>query len=234
MRTRQDEGKMNANRNIPRFLGAAQLLVALASALSGSTLLAGRIWSGTGSENLANITENLTLMRINILGEQVTSIAIIVLAALLYMAFHNQYKAVALVALGLYWAEAITLAVSRMPAFSLLRLSQDFVGAGTPDSPYFQTLGSIFYQSAQFGYTLHMLFFCLGAILWYYLFYRSRAIPRVLSVWGLAAICLLSINVLLVLYDPGIGNVWILIAPYAPYELVLGLWLVIKGFNASA
>jgi hypothetical protein len=46
-----------------------------------------------------------------------------------------------------------------------------------------------------------MLFFSLGGILWYYLFYRSKYIPRVLSIWGVAAVSLVAINVVLVLFD---------------------------------
>lgn len=225
---------MNTDRKTARLLGAAQLLVAVTSAVSGSALLGVRIWSGSVSENLGSIPENLTAMRINFVGELVTSTAIIILGALFYFVFYKRYKVIALVALGLYWAEAITLAVSRMPAFSLLSLSQEFVKAGAPDPSYFQTLGTVFFKSAQFGYTIHMVFFCLGAILWYYLFYRSRLIPRVLSVWGLAAVCLLSINILLELYDPDVGNIWILLAPYVPYEPVLGVWLIVKGFDSSA
>jgi hypothetical protein len=224
---------MNTDKRTARLLGAAQLLVAIASAVSGSPLLGARIWSGSVADNLASIPENLTVMRINLVGEQVTSIAIILLGAVFYFVFYKQYKVIALVALGLYWAEAITLSVSRMPAFSLLSLSQEFANAGAPDSAYFETLGNVFYRSAQFGYTIHMVFFCLGAILWYYLFYRSRSIPRVLSIWGLVATCLLSINVLLVLFDPDIGNIWVLLAPYVPYELVLGVWLIVKGFKSS-
>lgn len=223
---------MNTDKKTARLLGAAQLLVAVASAVSGSALLGARIWSGSIAENLASLPDNLTVMRINILGEQVTSMAILLLGVVFYFVFYGRYKIIALVALGSYWAEAITLAVSRVPAFSLLNLSQEFVKAGAPNSSYFQTLGSVFYSSAQFGYTLHMVFFCVGALLWYYLFYRSRVIPRALSVWGLAAIGLLSINILLLLYDPAIGNVWILLAPYVPFELVLGLWLIVKGFDS--
>jgi hypothetical protein len=225
---------MHTDRKTARLLGAAQLLVAVASAASGSALLGARIWSGSVADNLASIPDNLAVMRINLVGEQVTSMAILLLGAVFYYVFYRQYKVIALVALGLYWAEAITLSVSRMPAFSLLSLSQEFVKAGAPDAAYFETLGGVFYSSAQFGYTLHMVFFCVGALLWYYLFYRTRVIPRVLSVWGLVAIGLLSINILLLLYDPAIGNVWVLLAPYVPFELVLGVWLIVKGFSAPA
>ena len=77
-----------------------------------------------------------------------------------------------------------------------------------------------------------MLFFVLGGILWYYLFYISGYIPRVLSVWGLAAVCLLSIPTLLTLYDRDFLPAAVILAlPYAPYELFLGVWLIVKGFN---
>ena len=76
-----------------------------------------------------------------------------------------------------------------------------------------------------------MLFFCLGGILWYYMLYSSRVIPRALSIWGLAAICLVSIPVVLMLYDRDLTQAMILGLPYAPYELVLGIWLMVKGFS---
>jgi hypothetical protein len=76
-----------------------------------------------------------------------------------------------------------------------------------------------------------MLFFCLGGILWYYLFYASGYLPRALSLWGLVAVSLLTIPILLALYDRELTFALILGLPYAPYELVLGLWLIVKGFN---
>jgi hypothetical protein len=229
-----EEDKMNTEMNTPRLLGAAQLLVFVAAILSG-LLLTSVVGSGSISDILVNISDNLTLMRIYILVVLVQSIGIIVLAALLYIVFNKQYKIIALVALGFWLAEAITLAVSQIGAYALIPLSQEFVAAGAPEPSYYQTLGDFFYYGFdRLGYDIHMLFFCLGGILWYYLFYRSRYIPRVLSVWGLAAICLLSIPVLLVLYDRNFESPMILLAPYIPYELFLGVWLIVKGFNSTA
>jgi len=79
-----------------------------------------------------------------------------------------------------------------------------------------------------------MLFFSLGGILWYYLFYKSKAIPRVLSIWGVAAICLLTINVLWSLYDPAVGVVVLLGAPYMVFEFLIGPWLMIRGIGEGA
>jgi hypothetical protein len=58
--------KMNLDKNTPRFLGAAFLLVLVASLLSGS-LQQSAIGSGSISEKLVSISDNLTLMRISIL-----------------------------------------------------------------------------------------------------------------------------------------------------------------------
>jgi hypothetical protein len=222
---------MNSGKNTPRLLGAAFLLVFVASMLSG-TLLSSAVGTGSISDNLVNIAENLTLMRISILVELVTSISIVVLAVLLYVVLHQQNKIIALVALGWWLAEAITLAVSKIGAFALIPLSLEYVKAGAPDSSYFQTLGDFFYYGFdRQGWAIHMLFFGLGGILWYYLFYRSKYIPRVLSVWGLAAVSLVSINVMLVLFDRSIELQMMLLAPYLVFEALIGPWLMVKGIR---
>ena len=222
---------MNSDKNTPRLLGAAFLLVFVASMLSG-TLLSSAVGTGSISDNLVNISNNLTLMRISILVELVTSIGIVVLAVMLYVVLHKQNKIIALVALGWWLAEAITLAVSKIGAFALIPLSLEYVKAGAPDSSYFQALGDFFYYGFdRQGWAIHMLFFSLGGILWYTLFYRSKYIPRALSIWGVVAVTLVAINVMLVLYDRNIELQMILLAPYLLFEALIGPWLMVKGIR---
>lgn len=214
-----------------RLLGAAQLIVFIASMLS-ERLLASAVGSGSISDILVNITKNLTRIRVSNLVSLINSLAIIALGVLFYIVFNEQYKILALAALGCFFAEAITLAVSKMGAYALIPLSQPFVKAGAPEHSYLQTMGDFLYYGVdRRGYDIHMLFFCVGGILWYYLFYISKYIPRTLSIWGLTAVCLLSIPVLLVLYDRDLTRAMVMGLPYAPYELFLGVWLIVKGFN---
>ena len=225
---------MNSDKRTIRLLGAAFLIVFVASMLSGA-LLTSAIGSGDISDYLVNISDNLTLMRISILVELVTSIGIVALAALLYIVFNKQHKIIASVALGWWLAEAITLAVSKIGAFALIPLSQEYVDAGAPGSSYFQTLGDFLYYGVdRQGWAIHMLFFCLGGILWYYLFYRTRVVPRVLSAWGLAGVSLVTINVLLVLYDRDLELVMIMLAPYLVFEALIGPWLMVKGIREGS
>jgi hypothetical protein len=218
--------------NTIRLLGVVQLIV-FGFGMLGGLLLASAVGPGSSSDILVNISKNLTRMRISNLAWLVVSLAIVVLGVLFYIVFNKEHEIIALVALGCFLAEAITLAVSKIGAYALIPLSQEFVEAGAPEPSYFQTLGDFLYYGVdRQGFDIHMLFFCLGGILWYYLLVISNNIPRVLSVWGLVAVCLLSIPVLLKLYDRDfLPAAQILALPYVPYELFLGVWLIVKGFN---
>jgi hypothetical protein len=74
-----------------------------------------------------------------------------------------------------------------------------------------------------------MWFYCVGGLLWYYLFYRSNYIPRVISLFGLAAVLLGlgSAAFQLLGYEVPI----LLSIPLLPFELSIGAWLLFKGIR---
>ena len=218
--------KKNSDRNSPRLLGAAFLFQAVASAVS-ALLLSSLIVTGDISASMTNISSNALQMRASIVGEIITAIGIVILSVLLYGTLKQQNVKVARVALGVRLVEAALLAASRIPAFSLLRTSQESVLAGHP--AYLQTLGSLFYESQEFAYSLNMLLFALGATLFYWLFFKSRFIPRTLSLFGLIAAPLAVIGTLGELV--GIDVPILLFIPNLPFELAIGLWLMIKGIR---
>ena len=130
-------------------------------------------------------------------------------------------------ALGLYLITAAIIAVSRIAAFSLLRVSQESVIAGHP--VYLQTLGNLFYELQDFGYFLHMLPYTTGATMFYYLFYKSGYIPRVLNLLGLIAAPLAFIGTL---FDHlGFDVPLFVFVPNMPFDLAIGLWLMVKGIR---
>jgi len=222
---------MNAQMTTVRLLGAAQLLVFVASLVS-DRLLVTVVGTGGVSEILLNVSNNLTRIRISNLVALLNSLAIVLLGVLFYAVFCREYRVIALLALICFVAEAITLAVGKIGAYGLIPLSRQFVEAGAPEPSYFQTLGDLLYHGVdRLGYLVHMLFFCVGGVLWYYLLLRSGAIPRALSIWGLVAVSLLTIPTVLQLYDRNLTAALVLGLPYAPYEVVLRLWLVVKGFS---
>jgi len=218
--------KMNTEKNTPRFLGAAFLFQAVAS-LVWTLLLSSLIVIGDISASMTNIANNALQMRVSIVVAMFTAIGVAILGALLYVVLHKQNKIIALVALVLYLIEAAILAASRIEAFSLLRISQESVIAGHPAN--LQTLGNLFYESAEFGDWLHMLPFALGATLFYYLFFKSGYIPRALSLFGLIAASLSLIGTPFVLLGYDVPMVVFYLN--LPFELAIGLWLMVKGIR---
>ena len=215
------------------LLGAAFLVVFAASLLS-ERLLSSVVGSGSISDKLVNTSTNLTRMRTSNLIALADSLAIVVLSILLYTVFSPQNKIIALIALGFGVSSAIVLAVSKIGTYALMPLSLEYVEAGAPGSSHFQALGDFLYSGIdRQGYHIHNMFYSLGAVLWYYLLHTSRYTPRVLSVWGLVAACLLAILSLLVTYNRDFDHPIVMAVtglPYLPFEPVLGLWLLIKGF----
>jgi len=221
---------MNSDKGTPRFLGGAFLLQAIASAVSGLFLLQPLIVPGDIAESMANIASHTLQMRASIVVEMVTAIGIVMLGSLLYITVRKQNYKIALVALGLYVMEATILAASRIQALSLLHVSQASVQAGHP--AYLQTMATLFYEAQSFGYDLHMLPFALGATLFYSLLFKSRVIPRALSLLGLIAAPLALIGTLIVLL--GYDVPMFVFLPNLPFELATGVWFLIKGIPAGS
>jgi len=79
----------------------------------------------------------------------------------------------------------------------------------------------------------HTYVFITAAVLFYYLFYVSKLIPRWLSGWGLiASVLLLAVNLLEAANI--VPSMMILYLPIISNEVVLALWLILKGFNTEA
>jgi hypothetical protein len=227
---------MNTEKNTPRFLGAAFLFVAFASALSGLMLSSLGV-AVTGppdniSETMFKISDNPTMMQMSIIVMFIEAIAIVLLADFLYTTLKKQNQIIARWAFGLWIVEAIALAIRGISTFSLLNVSQEFAKAGAPNSSYFQTLGSLFNETTQFSYSVLMVFYCMGGILFYTLFYQSKYVPRVLSLFGMVAASLGLIGTLFEIlgYDVPL----FVFLPILPFELAIGIWLIVKGFNSSA
>ena len=178
---------MNTTNNTSKVLGVAFLLQFVTSFSSGMFLKQAWFVPGNIGETMLKIADNPWLMRANILVDMLTALGVTFLGVILFITLRKQNEKIALTALGFYLLEVALLAASRMGAFSLLRISQEFAAAGQP--AYLQTMGQVAYESMDFvGNTLHMLVFCPGGILFYYLLYKSGIVPHALSLWGLITV----------------------------------------------
>jgi hypothetical protein len=227
--------KKSAHEGAPRLLGAMFVVVALLSLLSGQLLsplsysFAGP--SGDVSETLVAFSENPTMVRMSMTGFLVEAVAIVLLAVLLYATLRDQNKILARWAFGLWLIEAVGVVLRQLSAFSLLRTGQAFVEAGAPGPSYFQALGSLYYDLMHFGYDVQMVFYCVGGIVFYTLFLRSRYVPKVVSIWGIVVAALALVGELFALL--GFDVPLYVYLPILPFELFIGMWLMITGIRTA-
>jgi hypothetical protein len=108
-------------------------------------------------------------------------------------------------------------------------------GPGT-GSPAGVRLGTLVIDSEGASAMLTLVF-CFGAVLFYVLLYRSRIVPRWITVWGFVGIPLYAAAYVLAMYGVIGGNSSgqnLLQLPLGVQEMVLALWMIARGFRPAA
>jgi len=96
------------------------------------------------------------------------------------------------------------------------------------DASSFQALGAVLAQANETINPVLDIFFSLGALMFYTLFYQTRLIPRWLSGWGIVGAIVYFVAGVMALFGTPME---ILLALLGVQEMVMALWLIFKGFN---
>lgn len=118
----------------------------------------------------------------------------------------------------------------------LVSLSQATVQSGASDAANFPALGALLLKAHEISATTTEIIFPLGALMFYFALYQAKLIPRWISGWGLIAVILHLTSGLLHMFGL-IGQMstiqTVLALPIALQEMVMAVWLIVKGFNPS-
>jgi hypothetical protein len=224
---------MNTNRKTAIIVGVLFIIGTVAGVLS--VIFTGPI---LGASNfLINVSANENQVRIGALLVLIMALACAGIAIWLYPVLKKHNEALALGSVGFRIIENVLAIVSAVCLLSLLPLCQEYVKAGAPPASYFQTLGTLLLGAQKMISNISLIPFCLGALMYYYVFYQSKLIPRWLSGWGLLAIIMNLASALLVLFaliGPFSTAQVVLSLPIFLQEMVFAVWLIVKGLNPSA
>ncbi len=210
----------------------ALFLIAMATSLLGAALIETIL---SAPDYLVDVSVNRTQLILGVLLELVNGIAIVGIAVMMFPIFKKHDEALALGYVAIRIIEAVIVIAAVVSPLSLIALSQEFVEVGALDASNFQTSGtSLLAARAQWIGPMLGIFFSLAALLFYYLLYQSKLVPRFISVWGLIAVALLFTWNLLGLFGISFSAGMVLALPIILNEIFLGIWLIAKGFNSSA
>jgi len=158
-------------------------------------------------------------------------------ALLLYpiLSSYNKSLAIGFVSFRIIAGVFQLVGVIALPIFILL--SQEFLESTAPDILYFQFSGDVIKLGRDLANHVGvMLATGLGNLILFYMFYKTKLIPRWLSSWGLIGNTLAmqaSFLILFRLIDVITPHFIVLTIPLVLQEIVLAIWLIVKGFNLS-
>ena len=131
----------------------------------------------------------------------------------------------------------ILIAVAEINKLSLIGVSEAYLKSGA-DAAYFEAIGTSIQANNYWGDTaglIYNLVFIVGGLMFYTVLYQSRLIPRWMAAWGLlAAVMLLGIVLLSPFIEVTMLIELVAVLPIAVQEMVMALWLIVKGWNPEA
>ena len=164
--------------------------------------------------------------------------AFVSLAIVIYpvLKMHNEGIAIGYIVARSF--EAVPFIIANLCLLSLVAISKQYVVMGNPDAANFLPAWTGLHAVHDIAQLLGpRILASLAAVPFYALLYQTRLQPRWISVWGLLGAPLYFASGMLTLFglvDPSSTFSILLFLPAALLEMVLAVWLILKGFNSSA
>ena len=218
---------MNPYRKRTVIAGVLYIVGIVAGILSISTAI-------DAPDYLLKASANKNQVLLASLFQFIWTISYIGFAVILYPVFRKYKESLALGFLSFRIIAAVLNIIGFVILLLILSLSQEFVKAGAPDLSYFQITGDLLRSGRDFvNHVAMILASCVGGLMFYSLLYHSKLIPRWLSICGLSGTILTIFASLLIMFgmtDVLTSTYLGLNLPLIILELVLAVWLVVKGF----
>jgi hypothetical protein len=144
---------------------------------------------------------------------------------------HNSER-IAVGYLGFRIMDGLIIAIMVLFVLVQIPIGSEYLNAGASDASYLQALSTVFMQAQLDAYNIAMITLGVSGLILCYSFYKSKLVPRLLAVWGLVGYAvILGGSVVEVM---GFDLLTIHAIPGGLWEVFIGVWLIVKGFNPSA
>lgn len=205
-------------------------IVATAASVAGSAL-SGPVLDRT--YYLASLSEDANRVNAGLLLQFIAAGASVGIALAMYPVLSTWGRGLSLGSVVFRTMEAVLYIVAVVSVLSLLSVAQRFLGADAAHRASLQAVGDSLLDVRNQANLAAVMAFSVGALMYYYLLYRSQLVPRWLSGWGILAIILTFVACLSALFGHHpVTTYALLVLPIAVQEIVLAVWLIAKGFRS--
>lgn len=186
-------------------------------------------------DTAAKIMANESLFRIGITIELFMSVGLVILALVLYKILREVNKDLAKLALFIKLIEATLMAVTVFLPFVALQILNEKTQLTGLTMEHLQFPIGLIFNSHTALTSIPMVFLGLDMMVFSYLFFKSKYIPRILAGFGILSFALIFIHALMYILAPEYAkmtiNQIIFWAPSGIFEIIIGLWLLVKGIK---
>jgi Domain of unknown function (DUF4386) len=205
----------------------------------GALFLAGFLSYGTGfalvtsvvgaPDFLSTISTHHTTLVLGAFLMLLNSVVDVGKGVLFFPILENHGKRTALTYLATMIVEVVLLAVGALCLLMIVPLAHQGVDTAQASEGFAKALASLAVQSNTMAYQIAEMSLGLGCVFLCSLLFRTRLIPRSLSIWGAIGYALLMAGTIAEIFGIHIGLAFSI--PGGLFELALGFWLLIKGFQ---
>jgi hypothetical protein len=192
--------------------------------------------AGDFAEATGRILASELLYRVGLLSTAVGALGVLLLSYALYVTLEPVNRRLAALALYARIGEAFIIGAVLVFRFAALRLYAAAEGSGggvAQDDPW-AALTSFTGSAYGSGVQIWLMFCSLGSVLFFYLFYQSRYIPRPLAGLGvLGSILLMVVSVGILLFPEHADTIQYGWAASFVAEVTTGFWLLISGIRPA-
>lgn len=202
----------------------------------GAIVLISPVASAEGiAAKLAAIAEHAPRVRLSIVLSQLMLVDALVLAVALYALTRDQDRDLALLGLTFRVSEGVLGAAGNVSSLGLLWLGTA-AATTAPDALDANSLGALLLKVEAWSPIIAAFPFAVGSTLFSWLFLRGRMIPVALAWLGVLASSLLVVLVPAQLagFVKGPVGWFIMWMPILVFEVVIAMWLLIKGVAMPA
>jgi len=220
---------MHTNKNTASIVGLLLLLNFLIGVFINLFILGPLTFA---PDYLTKIAENPTQLIIAVLLYLIGGGIYVGIGIILLPIFKQINQSLALIFLSFSIISFTAITIDNLSILAILSISKAYVKAISPDLTYLKSVGSVFYAIRMWAHLLVILIGCVSLFIFYYLFFQSKQIPRLISAGGLFGVLLMLTAVLIDIFGQGLYMV--LFLPAGIIQIAVSIWLMVKGFNKTA
>lgn len=178
---------------------------------------------GNAAATMANLAAHRPLANTSVLLWIAAAICVVILGVLLYDATKVLGKTLAAIACSMYLFAAFLIVVGQVFVVALLKMSALSITSGGAN---FTDIGNVLLSCRHIAVELAMIPFGVGALIFYPLLMKTKALPKWLAIWGIVSAPLIMIGVPLTTF--GVSVPAAVLAPYVPFEFFTAVYLLIR------